>query len=240
MDAFGDEDAGPPPLVPPPALRDRVLAVGVPYAMTFLRSTQGFWLDTSDGVQARFLFRDSGDRCQTRQLALSAGARLPRPELAGHVAVHVLAGELSGPRSTLLAPGDTAGGLEGEWRATTATQLLEFVTHVAEPCRQALAPQAGADWLPVAEGIRVRSDEVGMPGGVLLIDAAPGATLAEHVHVGVEELWVLSGTCVVEGEPLSAGDYHRAAPESTHQPTVAGASGCRLLCVRRPLPRARM
>lgn len=209
--------------------------MGVPAPMTFLRTSQGFWLDTSDGVQARFLYRDSRDRCHTRQLALSAGARLPAPEVAGHVAVHVLAGELRGPGSQRLEAGDTAGGLDGEWRAATATQLIEFVTAPPEPSRLWLAPHATATWIHLAEGIRVRRDEVGIPGGFLLIDAAPGATLAEHAHEGVEELLVLSGSCVVEGEALATGDYHRAAPGSVHHPTVAGADGCRLLCVHRPL-----
>ena len=232
---MSDSGADIPRVVPPAALRDRVLAVGVPPVMTFLRATQGFWLNTSEGVQVRILFRDSRDRCHTRQVALAAGARLPAPELAGQVTVHLLAGELQGPGSQRLTAGDTAGGGEGEWRATSATQLIEFVTATSAPSPHRLAPHASATWLPLAEGIRVRCDEVGTPGGLLLIDAAPGATLAEHVHDGLEELLVLSGSCVVEGESLSIGDYHRAAPDSTHHPTVAGGDGCRLLCVRRPL-----
>ncbi|MBK8247583.1 MAG: cupin domain-containing protein [Gemmatimonadetes bacterium] len=226
-------DAGVPHVVPPPALRDRVLAVGTPSPMTFLRATQGFWLETSDGVQSRILFRDSRDRYQTRQLALRAGARLPAPELAGHVAVHVLAGALRGPGAQRLAAGDSAGGLEGEWRADAATRVIEFATAGTEALPPSLAPQVGATWLPLADGIRVRCDPVGMPGGILLFDAVAGATLAEHVHDGIEELLVVSGSCVVEGEELSAGDYHRAAADSTHGPTVAGTDGCRLLCVHR-------
>lgn len=233
MNAQGDQDAGVPRLAPPPTLRARVLAQGVQAPLVFLRASQGFWLDVAPAVKSRGLFRDSRDRYSTRLLTAERGAQLPDPEMAGFVTWHVLEGIVDGPR-TLMA-GDTAGGVTGTWIARVPTRLIEYVTAVREPT-PGLTVASGALWIPLNEGVRVRVDSVGLPGQVLLIDARPRAVLEEHVHEGVEELMVLGGSCVVEGESLAAGDYHRAAPDSTHHPTVAGGDGCRLLCVRRTVP----
>lgn len=232
MNALGDQDPGVPRLAPPSTLRARVLAQGVPAPLVFLRASQGFWLEVAPAVKARALFRDSRDRFATRLLSAAPGAQLPDPEIPGHVTWHVIEGIVDGPAARSLTVGDTAGGITGAWIARVPARLIEYVTAVREPM-STLSVVSGEQWVPLNEGVRVRVDPVGLPGQVLVIDARPRAVLEEHVHEGIEELMVLAGSCVVEGEALTVGDYHRAAPDSTHHPTVAGDDGCRLLCVRR-------
>ena len=48
-----------------------------------------------------------------------------------------------------------------------------------------------------------------------------GCTFPAHRHEGLEELYMLSGTLLVEGMRLNAGDYCRAEPGSAHSPVVA-------------------
>jgi len=48
----------------------------------------------------------------------------------------------------------------------------------------------------------------------------PGATYPGHVHTIAEELLVLQGEAVIHGQLMRPGDYCRADPDSTHQPTT--------------------
>jgi anti-sigma factor ChrR (cupin superfamily) len=48
-----------------------------------------------------------------------------------------------------------------------------------------------------------------------------GCTFPGHRHEGPEELYMLSGTLLVEGMRLNPGDYCRAELGSTHAPVVA-------------------
>jgi anti-sigma factor ChrR (cupin superfamily) len=48
-----------------------------------------------------------------------------------------------------------------------------------------------------------------------------GCTFPGHRHEGLEELYMLSGTLLVEGMRLNPGDYCRAELGSTHSPLVA-------------------
>ena len=50
----------------------------------------------------------------------------------------------------------------------------------------------------------------------LLLRAAPGAVYPSHKHHGAEECYVLSGSIVVEGRTLQAGDFHHADEDSDH------------------------
>ncbi len=92
----------------------------------------------------------------------------------------------------------------------------------------------------------VRSNDVkwkpyGVPGisiGKLYIDKKkreitclmrlePGGTFPLHRHAGSEEVLVLEGDLIVEGEVCHQGDYIRSVPGSTHSSLTQG--GCLLL-----------
>jgi quercetin dioxygenase-like cupin family protein len=55
----------------------------------------------------------------------------------------------------------------------------------------------------------------------------PGAKYPYHSHPAGEELFVLAGSCLIEGTLLEAGDYLYTAPGEKH--SVQTDSGCTLL-----------
>jgi anti-sigma factor ChrR (cupin superfamily) len=57
-----------------------------------------------------------------------------------------------------------------------------------------------------------------------------GGTIPGHRHEGVEELYILSGTLLVEGISVNAGDYCRADFDSAHAPVTALTNCEFLLC----------
>ena len=60
-----------------------------------------------------------------------------------------------------------------------------------------------------------------------LMRLEPGGTFPLHRHAGSEEVFVLEGDLIVEGEICHQGDYIRSVPGSTHSPLTQG--GCLLL-----------
>ena len=60
-----------------------------------------------------------------------------------------------------------------------------------------------------------------------LMRLEPGIEFPLHRHAGVEEIFMLEGDLVVEGEVCHQGDYIRSLPGSTHSPITRG--GCLLL-----------
>ena len=60
-----------------------------------------------------------------------------------------------------------------------------------------------------------------------LLRLEPGIQFPLHRHGGVEEIFMLEGDLVVEGEVCYQGDYIRSLPGSTHAPITEG--GCLLL-----------
>lgn len=60
-----------------------------------------------------------------------------------------------------------------------------------------------------------------------LMRLEPGIEFPLHRHAGVEEIFMLEGDLVVEGEVCHQGDYIRSLPGSTHAPITHG--GCLLL-----------
>jgi hypothetical protein len=50
----------------------------------------------------------------------------------------------------------------------------------------------------------------------MLLRGEPGARYPAHRHSGPEECYVISGSVVVEGRVLRAGDFHHAEGESDH------------------------
>lgn len=60
-----------------------------------------------------------------------------------------------------------------------------------------------------------------------LMRLEPGVTFPLHRHADSEEVFVLEGDLIVEGEVCYPGDYIRSVPGSTHSPVTEG--GCLLL-----------
>ena len=59
----------------------------------------------------------------------------------------------------------------------------------------------------------------------LVIRAEPGAVYPSHKHHGPEECFVISGSVVIDGRVLRAGDFHHADDDSEHGEitTIEGA-----------------
>jgi putative transcriptional regulator len=77
------------------------------------------------------------------------------------------------------------------------------------------------DWQPIAEGISAKVLSVDRASGVVMsmVRMAAGTKLPEHTHHGIEQFLVLEGDCIVNGDVLGRGDYHRAEPGTVHQLT---------------------
>jgi quercetin dioxygenase-like cupin family protein len=95
---------------------------------------------------------------------------------------------------------------------------------------------AHIEWKPLVEGgvdtsgisVKVlRTDPVTGRAPSFLLRFEPGAMYPYHNHPAGEELFVLSGSCVIEGTTLEAGDYLYTPPGSKH--AVRTDKGCMLL-----------
>jgi len=95
---------------------------------------------------------------------------------------------------------------------------------------------AEIEWRPLVEG---GVDTRGISVKVLRIDPTtgrapsfllrfePGGNYPYHIHPAGEELFVLSGNCLIEGTMLEAGDYLYTPPGSKH--AVQSRTGCTIL-----------
>jgi anti-sigma factor ChrR (cupin superfamily) len=223
------------PRQPSPELRERVLSAGRSSPFAFVHEWQGMWLPSGNAAAAaKELFVPSHDRRRTRLLRANAGLALPGPSLDGWRALYVAQGRIQ--RGQLdLGPGDLVEeevvfDNDSVWRATADATVVEYTS--TEPTGSDRVSYArSARWIAIGDGLTMRL-LAGAPNGpqqLFALKAAPASELEAHEHRGVEELYVLSGSCVVEGVELNRGDYHRATPGSTHHPTRAGLSGCELL-----------
>jgi hypothetical protein len=61
----------------------------------------------------------------------------------------------------------------------------------------------------------------------LVVKAAAGVTYPIHQHQGIEEIYMLEGELVINGEVYLAGDYIRSYPNSIHAPSTS--KGCMFL-----------
>ena len=64
----------------------------------------------------------------------------------------------------------------------------------------------------------------------LLIRAEPGAVYPSHKHHGPEECFVISGSIVIDGHVLRAGDFHHADEDSEHA-EITTTQGAEVLVV---------
>src|SRR5262245_26933213 len=95
---------------------------------------------------------------------------------------------------------------------------------------------AEIDWRPLVEsgvdtkGIStkaLRTDPVTGRATTFLLRFEPGASYPYHNHPAGEELFVLAGSCVIEGTTVVAGDYLYTPPGSKH--AVRTDTGCTIL-----------
>jgi anti-sigma factor ChrR (cupin superfamily) len=78
---------------------------------------------------------------------------------------------------------------------------------------------ANAAWIDTGmPGIRARVLAVDKARALvtLVIRAEPGAVYPSHKHHGPEECFVISGSVVIDGRVLRAGDFHHADEDSDH------------------------
>jgi anti-sigma factor ChrR (cupin superfamily) len=78
---------------------------------------------------------------------------------------------------------------------------------------------ADADWIETGlRGVRARVLSVDRTRSLvtLVIRAEPGAVYPAHKHHGPEECLVISGSVVIDGRVLRAGDFHHADEDSEH------------------------
>ncbi|HWD42504.1 MAG TPA: hypothetical protein VHM23_02070, partial [Actinomycetota bacterium] len=95
---------------------------------------------------------------------------------------------------------------------------------------------AALPWRPFAalSGVRDRllwQDPAGKSlAGLLHLD--PGARVLPHIHLqAVHHLWVVSGSCTIDGRTLDAGSYGLVPAGRTHGIEQVGRAGCLLFYV---------
>jgi quercetin dioxygenase-like cupin family protein len=218
-------------LEPPSGLRDRALASARQRPFSFVHRREGIWLPGPEAaVAVKELYVDSRDRYWTRMVHLAPGAQLPGAPLPSR-AFFVLSGVL---RSGAVEISDGSfvqeGGPFGAWTGVESALLVEFSTS-AVPHQARIEHEADASWRPYAPGIRMRPLSISGDhrSDLLVLAADAGTTLGDHEHAGMEEMFVVRGSCRVEDVEMSEGDYHRAMEGSVHGPAVSGGAGCTLL-----------
>ena len=90
-----------------------------------------------------------------------------------------------------------------------------------------------ADWSETGlPGIRTRVLAVDKVRSLatLLIRADPGAVYPSHTHHGPEDCFVVSGSIVIDGRVLRAGDFHHA-DEDSHHGEITTSEGADVLVV---------
>ena len=78
---------------------------------------------------------------------------------------------------------------------------------------------ADAEWVETAvPGVRMKilAIDVVRDQVTMLLKGEAGARYPAHRHSGPEECYVISGSVMVEGQLLRAGDFHHAGGESDH------------------------
>jgi quercetin dioxygenase-like cupin family protein len=93
-------------------------------------------------------------------------------------------------------------------------------------------------WQPLVEkgvnyeGIYVKTlrfDENAQRSPTILLKFEAGATYPYHNHPAGEEIYVLEGSCTIEGATLQAGDYLYTPPQYKH--SVKSETGCVLFFI---------
>ncbi len=230
---------------PPRSLRDRIMSQARALPFSFVHRDEGIWLPTLESpVATKELYRDSGDRLATRLVRVREGQSLPPSALGGWRSWYVVSGALqSSMWGEACEAGDAVMDADDRVVATALRDavVLELTRAAVVESRYPAEMEGGrivraakGTWLPYAPGIEVSPIAHGGRDSLVALRLTSGATLDDHEHDGVEELFVLSGSCVVERRPLREGDYHRANAGSEHAETQSGDDGCLLLVSLRP------
>jgi quercetin dioxygenase-like cupin family protein len=229
---------------PRPWVRARLLERIRQEQFQFVRRHEGAWvpLPATPGGHAKTLYAGPHLGEVTRLLRLPIADTLPELAEASDPAIVVVDGELWGDGESF-GPGEIVqpAGAESavrSWRTPGCTVLLvERGTPSATPRARRRLPRLHVDapgWRPLTPGTEVLPVAAGRDEetDVMLLRMAAGGVLPDHEHAGVEEIFLLRGSCDCEGTRLVAGDYHRAAGGSEHHETTTD-EGCLMLVVLR-------
>ncbi len=89
----------------------------------------------------------------------------------------------------------------------------------------------GADerkWRDVGSGLCVLDLHEENGRRLQLVRLAPGGRILAHRHEGVEVMYIVRGSMIVDGTRMSAGDVMTSPPGSIHRETWS-AEGCELV-----------
>jgi quercetin dioxygenase-like cupin family protein len=93
-----------------------------------------------------------------------------------------------------------------------------LLARIAAPSNHTIT-SADGEWVKTAvPGMRVKVLAIDRTRDrvTMLLKADPGTRYPAHRHSGTEECYVISGSLVVEGRVLRAGDFHHAESDSDH------------------------
>ena len=93
-----------------------------------------------------------------------------------------------------------------------------LLARIATPANHTITAADGA-WVETpVPGVRMKILAIDRERDrvTMLLRGAPGARYPAHRHSGPEECYVISGSLVVEGRVLRAGDFHHAEGDSDH------------------------
>ena len=119
-------------------------------------------------------------------------------------------------------------------------RLLEKIQHTAqepsptEPGFTLIRSTEGT-WIEPIPGMRLKILHVDPTTHrtTAIAKFAPGHRFPKHRHAETEELFVLEGGCICQGQVLFPGDYHRSDADSLHGETTTD-EGCTLLIIFSP------
>ena len=135
-------------------------------------------------------------------------------------------------------------------RASLREELLTRIKHerpqskkVSSSATQSREDQSGLTYVRAADGAW-QEIQPGVTAKILYVDPVQGRITAlgrmtagssynPHRHVSPEEFYVLEGSCVIGGQLLQAGDYHRAEAGSIHTSTYTD-EGCLMFVIFSP------
>ena len=92
-----------------------------------------------------------------------------------------------------------------------------LLARIAAPSNHTITAAEGA-WVETVPGVRMKilAIDRARDQATMLLKGEPGARFPAHRHSGPEECYVISGSLIVEGRVLRAGDFHHAEGDSDH------------------------
>jgi hypothetical protein len=226
-------------IAPRPALRDRVLAAARAERFQSMPADRGLWMTVAGapGVKQKTLYAPGLEGIRTSLVRAPSSSALGLLHAASDPAVFVVEGTLaidgaSYHAGDYIEPGDAERG-RGETTSHCTLLLIERGAVARSSRRQSVRATEGG-WRQLAAGTRMKplAGGAGEHTDVMLLEMDPGGILPEHHHAGLEEIYLLRGDCVAQGQSLRVGDYHRAYEGTDHEETTT-ASGCLMLVIVR-------